>query len=40
MSLKALSRLTFDHLLLGLRGPNRCSQYSSSKLPACPSIYP
>src|SRR5258705_144692 len=35
-----LSRLILDHLLFGLRGVNRCSQYWSSNLPFCPSIQP
>jgi hypothetical protein len=40
MSLVALLQLTFDHLLLALRGVNRCSQNASSKLPFWPSIQP
>lgn len=40
MSFVALSRLTFDHLLLALRSVNRCSQNALSKLPFWPANQP
>jgi hypothetical protein len=40
MSPVAFSRFTFDHLLLGLRGVNRCSQNLSLKEAFWLSIQP
>ena len=40
ISAAARSVLIFDQLLPGLRGVNRCSQYSSSWRPFWPSIQP